>query len=378
MSYKTKGAALVAWMLAVGVAFTPQNASAQVTGCSGSPPTQQTALPRPVQLGISGGNIHSLIRNKHNGKLSGCFSGTLGSMVSDIDGNEYILSNNHVLADQNRAKPGQDIVQPGLVDVQCIQSPSTQVAMFSRTIKLKFGGGKNRVDAAIAATNSFLTTPEILFIGDIARTIGTPTIGMGVEKMGRTTCLTSGVIASLDANVKVNYSLDAKPKLAKFVDQILVTGSNITPTFSAAGDSGSLILASAECPQPVALLFAGSANGAVTIANPISEVQENLGVAVVGSCDAAAASDAPSANAGDAGMSKEAVSAAAAIRDRHESQLMSIPGAVGTAIGAGDQSGQPTIEVYVDKMTPQAQAAASQEVEGTPVKVIETGGFVAY
>jgi hypothetical protein len=76
-------------------------------------------------------------------------------------------------------------------------------------------------------------------------------------------------------------------------------------------------------------------------------------------------------------MSEEAVSAAATIRDRHESQLMSIPGAVG-AIGVGDQSGQPTIEVYVDKMTPQAQAAASQEVEGTPVKVIETGGFVAY
>jgi len=99
---------------------------------------------------------------------------------------------------------------------------------------------------------------------------------------------------------------------------------------------------------------------------------------MAGSCTAEVASDAASANAGDAGMSEEAVSAAAAIRDRHESQLMSIPGAVGTAIAAGDQSGQPTIEVYVDKMTPQAQAATPQDVEGAPVKVIETGGFVAY
>ena len=39
-------------------------------------------------------------------------------MVEDATSNEYILSNNHVLADQNKAKRGQLIVQPGLADVQ--------------------------------------------------------------------------------------------------------------------------------------------------------------------------------------------------------------------------------------------------------------------
>jgi hypothetical protein len=78
------------------------------------------------------------------------------------------------------------------------------------------------------------------------------------------------------------------------------------------------------------------------------------------------------------GLSAEVVDSAKAIRDRHEDTLMRVPGAVGTGIAAGDQSGQPTIEVYVEKMTPEAQAAASQEVEGVPVKVIETGEFVAY
>lgn len=54
------------------------------------------------------------------------------------------------------------------------------------------------------------------------------------------------------------------------------------------------------------------------------------------------------------------------------------PGAVGTGIGIGDQPGQPAIEVYVKKLTPQAQTAAPKQVEGMPVKLIENGGFVAY
>ena len=117
MSYKTKGAALVACMLAIGVALTPQSASAQL--CTDVPPPQQTALMRPIPLGVSGGNIRSLI--KTNGKDRGCFSGTLGSMVQDSSNNQYILSNNHVLADQNAAEPGQLILQPGLVDVELHQ-----------------------------------------------------------------------------------------------------------------------------------------------------------------------------------------------------------------------------------------------------------------
>lgn len=74
----------------------------------------------------------------------------------------------------------------------------------------------------------------------------------------------------------------------------------------------------------------------------------------------------------------EAVESAKAIRDRLEDSLMHVPGAIGTGIGAGDQSGQPAIEVFVEKLPPQAQAAASKDVEGLPVKVIESGEFVAY
>ncbi len=366
-------AAFVACVLMIGVASMPQSASAQ---CDITPPPQQTALYRPIPLGISGGNINSILKTK--GKATGCFSGTLGSMVQDTDGNEYILSCNHVLADQNQAKPGQLIVQPGLVDIACLGATSDAVATYSRTIKLKFGGGKNSIDAAIAAVESGDVSPEILNIGEIAGSPATPTIGMAVQKMGRTTCVTTGVIAALNANVKVNYSETSKPKLATFVNQIVVTGSPLTPTFGAPGDSGSLILSQGTCPAAMALLFAGST--AVTIANPISEVLSQLNISMVGSCTPAAATDAAQADvlAANVGLSKEAVASATAVRDGHEAQLMRIPGAVGTGIGASDEPGEAAIEVYLEKLTPKAQAGAPKNIDGVPVKLIESGTLFAF
>lgn len=372
MGFQKKAAALVACMLAIGVASMPQNASAQ---CDATPPPQQTALTRPIPLGVSGGNINSSLKI---GKVKSCFSGTLGSMVQDVAANQYILSNNHVLADQNKAKPGQLIVQPGRVDIECLKAPSNAVATFTHAIRLKFSGGKNTVDAAIAAVEPGDVSPDILNIGEISSSLATPTIGMGVQKMGRTTCVTTGTVQALDVNLKVNYSDKKKPKLAKFVNQIIVAGSSTSAAFSAAGDSGSLILTLADCPQPVALLFAGSAS--LTVANPLSEVLSALDVSMVGSCTASDAPDAaqPDVLAANVGLSKEVVASSAAVRDRHEDQLMSLPGAVGTAIGASDQPGQPEIEVYVETLTPKVQASAPKEIEGVPVKLIQSGAFVAY
>ena len=374
MSYKINGVALVACMLAIGVAATPQNASAQ--SCSAF--TQRTALTRPIPLGVSGGNIHSLLRKKVNNKVKGCFSGTLGAMVQDAQNNQYILSNNHVLAHQNNAQAGQLIIQPGLVDISCLKSQSDAVATFSSAIQIKFGGGMNNVDAAIALVQPGQVSPQILFIGDIAGSVATPTVGLAVQKMGRTTCLTTGVIAALNANLVVNYSDTKKKKLAKFANQIVVTGSNKTPLFGGPGDSGSLIVTDDTCPRAVALLFAGSSSG-LTIANPITAVLSGLNVSMVGSCTPAVSTLAQAAvEAQSVGLSTEVAESATAIRDRHEDVLMRIPGAVGTGIAAGDQAGQPEIEVYVEKLTPEAQAAVSTDVEGLPVKLVETGEFVAY
>jgi hypothetical protein len=63
----------------------------------------------PIRLGTSGGNINDSSKGF-------CYGGTLGALVEDGMGNQYILSNNHVLARTNLATIGEDIIQPGLID----------------------------------------------------------------------------------------------------------------------------------------------------------------------------------------------------------------------------------------------------------------------
>jgi hypothetical protein len=337
---------------------------------------QTSTLSRPIELGVSGGNINSTLKI---GRERGCFSGTLGSLVEDSNSVQYILSNNHVMADVNKAKKGQLIIQPGLVDTECSKSKSDAVATFSRTVKIKFGSKTNTIDAAIAAVKPGDVSSEILNIGEIADTVVTASPGLSVEKMGRTTCFTAGSISEVGVNGTINYSDTGGKKLAKFVNQIVIESAGPPDNFGGPGDSGSLIVTQEPCPQAVALLFAGSSDGTETIANPISAVLSGLNVSMVGSCTAAISDTAqPDAVAGDVGMSKAVVESAKAVRDRHEDQLMSIPGAVGTGIGTSEEPGQPAIVLYVKKKTAQTDAATPKEVEGVPVKIIENGGFVAY
>jgi hypothetical protein len=335
--------------------------------------SQQAPQIPPISLGVSGGNINSV-------DIDGCFGGTLGSLVQNRESRQFILSNNHVLANTNKAKHGQPIVQPGLLDVSCIQDPSTEVATFTRAIPILFGGTPNGVDAAIAEVKPGAVSSTILNIGGIASSVVQPTVGLAVQKMGRTTCYTTGTITAIGVNMlRIKY---APGKVATFRDQIKIGTSG----FSSSGDSGSLIVTQESCPRAVGLLFAGANDDSFTLANPISKVLKRLSAAtsnvisMVGTCAAPATVGLAQSDtsAGYLALSTEIAAAAIRIRDQHERGLMKIAGAIGTGIGIGDQPGQAVIEVYVDKVIPEAQTAAPAAVDGVPVKLIETGSVVAY
>src|SRR5213083_1629407 len=103
----------------------------------------QTYQTRPIQLGTSGGNVNDISH-------AFCCSGTLGSLVTD-GANQYILSNNHILARVNRASPGEAASQPGLVDLGCNVPASDYVANLTRFVTIDFShNGSNVVDCAIA------------------------------------------------------------------------------------------------------------------------------------------------------------------------------------------------------------------------------------
>ena len=164
----------------------------------------------------------------------------------------------------DQAVAGEDISQPGLIDNNCV-APRI-VADYSAKVAL----GSN-VDCAVAGlrANTMNTSGSIEGVGIPSSNIATASVGMNVQKSGRTTGHTTGNIGSINTSVSVQYqpTCGSGRKINfSYTNQVLINSS----TFSAGGDSGSLILTTGACPRPVALLFAGSSS--TTIGNPIGEV----------------------------------------------------------------------------------------------------------
>lgn len=234
---------------------------------------QQTRQDRPISLGVSGGNINDMDRRY-------CCGGTLGGLVEDANGTQYILSNNHVIGRSNRANIGDDIVQPGLLDVGCTERPGDKVATLSAYAPIQYTGN-NLVDAAIAEV-----VPGMVQTDGTVHSIGAPSgntkaasVGMAVQKTGRTTGHTTGSVSTLDATVNVGYPTKCggrQTNTATFINTFFITPGS----FSDSGDSGSMIWETGSSPDAVGLLFAGSSS--YTIANPIDHVLNEFNVTMAG------------------------------------------------------------------------------------------------
>src|SRR5881296_229773 len=230
---------------------------------------ERTKRIRPAPGGVSIGHVQIT-------------AGTLG-VLARRNGRPVILSNNHVLANQNAGRVGDPILQPGpadggrlqdtiarLVDFVPIQFKEREPGPIARFLARLFGpllraagwglkrlpsGQSNLVDAAIAEPiETRLVAPDIL------------DIGMRVRKSGRTTGVTAGRITAIDAVVEVDYGGPS----AIFREQI------VSDLLSKGGDSGSLVVD--EGRHAVGLLFAGGAT--TTLINPIAAVAHFLDIAI--------------------------------------------------------------------------------------------------
>ncbi len=326
---------------------------------------------RPLQLGVSGGNALDLA----NGY---CCGGTLGSLVEDAVGNQYILSNTHVFAGDSvpggngyLSAVGDPVDQPGLIDVGCQNRSADYVATLSTWVDL-VPGGASTVDAALAAVlpGEVDSTGAILEIGMISSETVEAFVDQPVKKSGRTSGLTRGQVAALNATVNVSYSDECAGQgfVTTFTGQILVTPGK----FIKSGDSGSLMVEDANNnPRAVGLLYAGSRR--VAVANPINDVLSVLNVSMVGGASSASASEPSSGQ----GASARAVEQATLAKERGAATLMKVPGAVGHAVGLS-ANGDAVIKVLVEELTPTAQQGLPKEIDGVPVEIMEVGHIVAY
>jgi hypothetical protein len=246
------------------------------------PVSPQPGPPCPPKCGGGGGDGGSFDPTaKHRPAPNGVSlghpnitAGTLGAIVTN--GNStYILSNNHVLANENKAGNGDNALQPGPFDGG--NNPGDAIGTLSDYEAIVFTTSANNVvDAAIAIVNPADVTgaTESGGYGAPRSQTVTASVGMRVMKYGRTTSQTKGRVQGINATVNVGYSTG----VARFVDQIVIGGGG----FSAGGDSGSLIVgqSGSDARKPVGLLFAGG--GGTTIANPIDDVLAAFGVTIVG------------------------------------------------------------------------------------------------
>ena len=198
-------------------------------------------------------------------------AGTLGAIVTNGE-TRYILSNNHVLANENQLPVGAPIYQPGLLDHG--DASTDAIARLSRFTPLS-STEPNRVDCAIAE----ILAPELVraaVMAKVGRLASAQPIavieGMSVEKAGRGSGYTRGKIFDVSATLTLGYEMGE----INFVDQILIRGTD--RVFSEDGDSGALVV-DADSGRAAGLLIGG--HGDYSVANHLEDVLTELGVSVV-------------------------------------------------------------------------------------------------
>jgi hypothetical protein len=122
------------------------------------------------------------------------------------------------------------------------------------------------------------------------------------------------------------------------------------------------------CPKPVGVVHARSETFA--LAWPMEVYLGVFDITLENGCVAGPSSG--RATAADPG----ALDHARQVKARRERPLFQIGGVIGTGLGLGDQ-GRVTIEVYVERVTPELRTEVPTELEGLPVRIVETGGFTA-
>ena len=356
-------------------------------------PPQQAHFNAPIPLGTSGGNGKDTSKV---GNKTFCCSGTIGSLVSR-GGKFYILSNTHVEARSDAASLGDPIVQPGLVENNCTVSGTLTVANLSQFFNLETDPLPN-VDAAIAEIVPDAVDPEgtILQLGGLNNgnqpTDGTPnpgpgvppTVGRNVVKSGSATGLTCAPILAINATINVQYQKGCNSGTTftmNYVNQVDIPGVG----FSAAGDSGSLIVTQ-DTADPVGLLYGGSDSD--TVANPVADVLAQLadkatgekplfaGNAAVGPHPVAACTlpqpvplAARSLLLGNSAVTTEALQTASAARDNNAPELLARPEVLAVGVGSSfDNPGEAALLVFVSRG--QTLSKIPAQVDGVRTRIV--------
>ena len=370
-------------VVAVSTADPTKSASASV---SVTPLENQEEQTFPIKLGASGVNANA----------GDCCSGTLGSLLTDQGGKQYILSNNHIMGRVGHAVTGEAIVQPGFVDTLCNFNLPNTVANFTAAPPIL----TSNVDAAIAEVIPGAVDPQgqIIGLGGIASdgtylpappaaTTVTATVGMPVAKSGRTTGLSCGAVFAVEGEVLTDLPAECGNPTDVTVD---FHGQDIMNNFAEHGDSGSLIVEAATS-RPVALVVGISNDGQYVSANPVGDIlsalesSSGLKLNFVGaaqhsiSCSPASATQTRSSSNGkDAQpgiLPPDEISRAILVEHQYREALMKDPAVLGIAVGRSEAHDQRAAVLVFIEHGKFVSHPLPTLLEGLEVRIISTGRF---
>lgn len=222
-------------------------------------------------------------------------AGTLGALVRDQAGHLYGLTNNHVVGSCNHADVGLPILAPGVFDVVAGGLDPFTLGYHAATLQMTPGSitivdPLQNHDAAIFRIrdesqvtsyqgDSYDTPPSAIPLA----------AGMKVEKVGRTTGLTSGTVqCQIAGPVPISYSAANYGFNGRvyYDPAFYILGDS--DLFSDNGDSGSLIVTTqpdgSRAAVGIVVGGAGSSTapgGKTTIALPIAAVLARLNLTLV-------------------------------------------------------------------------------------------------
>nr|WP_294556445.1 hypothetical protein [uncultured Rhodopila sp.] len=215
-------------------------------------------------------------------------AGTLGCLLVDPTGLIYALSNNHVFAGNNYCDIGMQIIAPGQFDIKANALDPFTLGHLHRAIPLIDGNpqivdAKTNIDAAIIKVSAQDRISSMQRHHYDTPTAVAPIMpNMVVEKVGRTTGRTTGVVTSYHPtpqNIRCNIPRHGTFKIVHFQDFWAVKSQ--AGIFSTGGDSGSLVTATLPdgTRAGVGMVFAGDPN--ISFIVPLDKVLGYFGLTLL-------------------------------------------------------------------------------------------------
>lgn len=222
-------------------------------------------------------------------------AGTLGCLVRDAVGDLFGLTNNHVSASCNYAPAGLPIVAPGIVDVTPNSPYPFTIGTHSHQLPMLMGDPSSvdptaNLDAAVfrLLPNARLTSMQRNHY-DTPAGVMDLVPGMQVEKVGRSSDLTTGVVhAEVIGALPIIYSAPQYSFSGLVYFEPLFILHGIGDRFSEGGDSGSLVthVDAAGVRHGVGIVVggaddAGAPGGKRTLVLPLRPILDQLKMTLV-------------------------------------------------------------------------------------------------